>query len=134
MNDMSTEDPIGRDLIDAYRDGSAPEGFAARVAYAARGRRRPRSRELLWAIPAAAAVILAVVLWQGGERDVPASPRLALSIAGMPAGLPTMSNLKSQSLPTVAALAPIPTTPTLDLTLPVLRPSNRASTKTDLPN
>ena len=117
---MTTQDPIDQDTIDAYRNDRAPPEFAARVTHTTALQEQARSHRLIWGLPAVALIALVVaVVWNYPNRSAPpVAPRMAVSISAMPSGLPTLSNSKTLAVPSIAALAAIPTLPTLDLTMP----------------
>ncbi len=130
-DDMIRKDPIDRDVLDAYRDEGAPPGFAIRVRRGVRQRSQSPVRLRLWALPAAAVVVGAVMLWKSDERSTAPNPRVALSFSRVPAGLPTMSDVDSLRVPSLAALGVKPTRPVLDLPMPAfhrIKSSNQTST------
>lgn len=136
---MNNDDQIEQELIDAYRKERAPTGFAQRAARAAQTAQPRRDRRLLWAVPAAAVLALAVLVWNSdGERANGRVRLLAVSFSAMPSGLPTFSNTSAMRLPSIAALDPIPAPPTLNPTVPAVgrlkTPNQPWSTPSATPN
>ncbi len=117
---MTTQDPIDQDLIDAYRSDAAPAGFAARLTRAAVAQAQARSNPLKWALPAIASIALVVAVVWNYPNDATRQqlPRMEVSFSALPSALPTLSSSKTLAVPSIAALATIPSIPTLDLTMP----------------